>query len=127
MTEGREIRASHEEVEGFVSRLRHFHASLDEGERTMMDTILDSAQGGETGGYRVSRRPGDDARAWQELVDWLEEQGEEDAQGFNFYHETWRQRPEDLRQEAERTRLMGRLRKARRERNRSPEDTSHDS
>jgi hypothetical protein len=122
-----EARASHEEVESFVARLREFHTSLPEGERTMMDTILDSAQGGETGGYRVRRRSGEDERAWQELVGWIEEQGDEDAQGFYFHYEAWRQRPEELRQEVERTRLAGRLRKARRDRNRSSEDTPRSS
>ena len=46
-----------------------------------MDTILDSAQG-ETGGYGRIRR-GDKA-AWDDLVGWIEEQGEEDTQGFAY-------------------------------------------
>ena len=50
----------------------------------MFGTILESAQGGETGGYqRIRRRSGEDQpEAWQELVGWIEEQGEEDTQGF---------------------------------------------
>jgi hypothetical protein len=81
MTEEQEVRASHEEVEGFVSKLRDFHGSLSETEQAMLDTVLDSAQG-ETGGYRrVRRRSGDEA-GWNDLVGWIEEQGEEDTQGF---------------------------------------------
>ena len=79
MTEEQEVRASREEVEGFVSKLKDFHGSLSESEQAMLDTILDSAQG-ETGGYRRHRR-GDDA-SWNEMVGWIEEQGEEDTQGF---------------------------------------------
>jgi hypothetical protein len=78
MTEEREIRATHEEVESFVGKLKEFHSSLDEGEQAMMDTILDSAQG-ETGGY--ARRRGDEA-SWNDLIGWVEEQDEEDTQGF---------------------------------------------
>ncbi len=76
MTEGQEIRASHEEVEGFVAKLREFHGSLSESEQAMMDTVLDSAQG-ETGGYLVSNRSGD--QDWNEIVDLLID---EDTQGF---------------------------------------------
>ena len=73
MTEEQEVRASHEEVEGFVSKLRDFRGSLSESEQTMLDTILDTAQG-ETGGYRRA--------GWSDLVGWIEEQGEEETQGF---------------------------------------------
>jgi len=77
-----EVRASHEEVEGFVGKLRDFYSSLDEREQAMMDAVLDSAQG-ETSGYRRMRRSGEDQpEAWQDLVGWIEEQGEEDTQGF---------------------------------------------
>jgi hypothetical protein len=94
MSEGQEIRASHEEVEAFVSKLREFHGSLDEGERVMLGTILESAQSGETGGYRVRwSRYGDpdegsgsesQAEGWNDLLGWIEEQGEEDTQGFRW-------------------------------------------
>jgi hypothetical protein len=61
MTEEQEVRASREEVEGFVSKLKDFHGSLSEFEQAMLETILDSAQG-ETGGYgslpALLRRPG---------------------------------------------------------------------
>jgi hypothetical protein len=77
-----EVRASHEEVEGFVRKLRDFYSSLDEREQAMMDAVLDSAQG-ETSGYRRMRRSGEDQpETWQDLVGWIEEQGEEDTQGF---------------------------------------------
>ena len=79
MTEEQEVRASREEVEGFVSKLKDFHGSLSESEQAMLDTILDSAPG-ETGGYRRRRR-GDEA-SWNDLVGWIEEQGEEETQGF---------------------------------------------
>jgi hypothetical protein len=78
MTEGNEVRASREEVEGFVGKLRDFHGSLGESEQAMLDTVLDSAQG-ETGGY--ARRRGSE-ESWNDLVGWIESQGEEDTQGF---------------------------------------------
>lgn len=58
--------------------------------------ILEAAQGGETGGYRVRwSRYGDpeeggggsesSAEGWNDLIGWIEEQGEDDdAQGFGF-------------------------------------------
>jgi hypothetical protein len=82
MTEGQEIRASHEEVEAFVGKLRDFYGSLSESEQAMLGTILGSAQGGDTGGYIRPRR-GDEA-AWSDLVGWIVEQGEEDTQGFRL-------------------------------------------
>ncbi len=77
-----EVRASHEEVEGFVSKLKDFYGSLSESEQAMMDSVLDSAQGGETGGYRKRRRSGEADAGWNDLIGWIEEQGEEDTQGF---------------------------------------------
>jgi hypothetical protein len=47
----------------------------------MLDTILDSAQG-ETGGYRRSREHPEEG--WNDLVGWIEEQGEEETQGFRI-------------------------------------------
>ena len=83
MTEEREIRATHEEVESFVGKLKEFHSSLDEGEQAMMDTILESAQGGETGGYGRRHRSGEGSEeSWNDLIGWVEEQDEEDTQGF---------------------------------------------
>ncbi len=90
-TEGQEIRASHEEVEGFVARLREFHGSLGEGEQAMLEVVLEGAVAGETGGYRKMRRYEDasegsaeqeSSSGWNDLVGWIEEQGEEDTQGF---------------------------------------------
>jgi hypothetical protein len=90
-----EIRASHEEVEGFVSKLRDFHSSLSESEQAMLVTILEEAQGGETGGYRKRfHRYGDpeegsteqeSSSGWNDLVGWIEEQGDEDTQGFGRF------------------------------------------
>ena len=82
MTEEQEVRASREEVEGFVSKLKDFHGSLSESEQAMLDTILDSAQG-ETGGFRHGRKRGDQA-SWNDMVGWIEEQGEEETQGFRI-------------------------------------------
>ncbi len=92
MTESNEVRASHEEVEAFVGKLREFHGSLDESGRAMMGTILEAAQGGETGGYKYRWSRYEDATeeasgsesssGWNDLIGWIEEQGEEDTQGF---------------------------------------------
>src|SRR5215207_26495 len=117
MAEQSEVRANREEVESFVSRLRDFHRSLDESGQAMLEMILDSAQG-ETGGY-ISKRSGTD-EDWNDLVELLIDDA---TQGFYFHYETWRQRPEELQQEAERTSLIRRLKKARREQSSSPEDT----
>ncbi len=95
MTEGSEVRASHEEVEGFVMKLREFHGSLDESERAMLGTILEGAQGGETAGYRYrwgryegapEESSGSESRTegWNDLIGWIEEQGEDDTQGFRY-------------------------------------------
>lgn len=118
IAEEQEIKATNEEVEGFVAKLKDFHGSLAESERAMLGTILDSAQG-ETGAYAFRRRSATE-EDWNDLVGLLID---EDTQGFFYYPEGWRQRPEELRQEAERTSLIRRLRKARRERTSSPDDT----
>jgi hypothetical protein len=84
MAEEQEVRATHEEVEAFVGKLKDFHSSLDESGQEMLGSILDSARGGETGGYRKTRpRSGEGSeQPWNDLVGWIEEQGEEDTQGF---------------------------------------------
>jgi hypothetical protein len=79
MTEEQEVRASREEVADFVAKLSNFRNSLGESEQAMLDTILDTAQG-ETGGYRRARTS--DEAGWSDLVGWIEEQGEEETQGF---------------------------------------------
>ena len=58
----------------------------------MLVTILEEAQIGDTGGYAIKRgRYGDpdegssgseSSSGWNDLVGWIEEQGEEDTQGF---------------------------------------------
>ena len=84
MTEGNEVRASHEEVEGFVMKLKEFHGSPDESGQAMLTTILEGAQQGDTGGYgkRTPRYEGPEG--WKDLIGWIEEQGDEDTQGFTF-------------------------------------------
>ena len=92
MTEQNEAKASNQEVEGFVTKLREFHGSLGEGERAMLGTILEATQGGETGGYRYRRGRYEEATedtsgsesssGWNDLVGWIEGQGEDDTQGF---------------------------------------------
>jgi len=94
MAENQEIQASHEEVEAFVGKLKGFHASLEESGQAMLGTILESAQGGETAGYRrAKKRYGDpeeggseqeSSSGWNDLIGWIEEQGEEDTQGFAY-------------------------------------------
>ena len=94
MTEGNEVRASREEVDAFVGKLRGFHEELDPAGRAMLGTILEAAQGGETGGYRFRwSRYGDpeeggsgqeSSSGWNDLIGWIEEQGEEDTQGFYY-------------------------------------------
>jgi hypothetical protein len=81
MTEEKEIRASHEEVEGFVAKLREFHGSLSESEQAMLESVLEGAQGEETGGYSVRRTWSSQGGGWEDLVGWVEGQGE-DTQGF---------------------------------------------
>ncbi len=92
MAEQNEVRASHEEVEGFVAKLRDFHRSLSESEQAMLATILEGAQAGETGGYRKrfhrygepeeGSTESESSSGWNDLIGWIEEQGEEDTQGF---------------------------------------------
>jgi hypothetical protein len=89
-----EIRATHEEVEGFVNKLREFHGSLSESEQAMLVSILEGARSGETGGYliRISGRYGEPGEGsteqeqsspgWNDLIGWIEEQSDEDTQGF---------------------------------------------
>jgi hypothetical protein len=77
MANEQEIRATHEEVEDFVAKLREFHTSLSESERAMLQTVLEGAQGGQTGGYGIKLR-----FDWNDLAGWIENQGEEDTQGF---------------------------------------------
>ena len=95
MAENQEVRASHEEVEAFVGKLKVFHGGLQtSAERAMLESVLESAQGGETGGFgfrRWSRYEDPTAQestgtesssGWNDLIGWIEEQGEEDTQGF---------------------------------------------
>ncbi len=75
-----------------MGKLRGFHDALDPAGQAMLGTILDGAITGETGGYRKSfRRYGDpeegeagqqqSSSGWNDLIGWIEEQGEEDTQG----------------------------------------------
>ena len=47
-----EISATHEEVVGFVRKLRNFHASLGDSEQATLESILDTTRG-ELGDYGV--------------------------------------------------------------------------
>jgi hypothetical protein len=82
MTEGQEIRASHDEVEQFVSKLRDFHGSLSSSEQAMLETIVQSAQGQDTGAYGLRVRFSSQGGGWNDLIGWIETQGGEDTQGF---------------------------------------------
>ena len=82
--EQQEIRASHEEVEGFVEKLRDFHGSLGEPEQAMLETIVESAQSQDTGAYSLRVRFSSQGGGWEDLVGWVENQGEEDTQGFGI-------------------------------------------
>jgi hypothetical protein len=77
-----EIRATHEEVEGFVGKLRDFHGSLGESEQAMLETIVQSAQSQDTGAYGLRVKFSSQGGGWEDLVGWMESQGEEDTQGF---------------------------------------------
>ncbi len=93
MSEEREVRASREEVEAFVGKLRGFYGSLGESGQAMLGTILEGAQQGDTGGYAIrnGRRYEDptegsssseSSSGWNDLIGWIEDNGEEDTQGF---------------------------------------------
>jgi hypothetical protein len=84
MTEGQEIRATHEEVEEFVGKLRGFNDSLDPAGQAMLGTILDGAVAGESGGYAARVKFADQGgqKPWEDLVGWIEGQGEGETQGF---------------------------------------------
>jgi len=94
MTEGNEVRASHDEVEAFVGKLQGFYAELDESGQAMLGTILEGAQQGETGGfiYRKGRYEDpteessstESSSGWHDLIGWIEDQGDEDTQGFGI-------------------------------------------
>ena len=83
MAAGQEIRAAHEEVVGFVRKLRDFHGSLSDSEQAMLESVLDTTRG-EVGGYGMYKRTGVSEESWDELVGWLEDQGGEYTQGFRW-------------------------------------------
>jgi hypothetical protein len=85
MAPEQEVRATHEEVVGFVRKLRDFHASLDNSEQAMLESVLDTTRG-EVGGYGMYKRSGVSEESWDDLVGWLEDQGGEYTQGFQW---TW--------------------------------------
>jgi hypothetical protein len=57
MAAEQETRATHEEVEGFVKKLRDFHDYLSDSEQAMLESMLDTTRG-EVGGYGMYRRSG---------------------------------------------------------------------
>jgi len=79
----REIRATHDEVLGFVQKLRDFHASLGDSEQAMLESVLDTTRG-EVGGYGMYERSGVSEQSWDDLVGWLEDQGGEYTEGFRW-------------------------------------------
>jgi hypothetical protein len=84
MSEQKEVRATHEEVEQFVSKLRGFNDSLDPAGQAMLGTILDGAMAGESAGYGIKLRfaAQGGAKSWNDVVGWIETQGEGETQGF---------------------------------------------
>ena len=70
MSEEREVRATHEEVEQFVSKLRGLNDSLDPAGQAMLGTVLDGAVAAESGGYAVKARfaAQGGAKPWEDLV-----------------------------------------------------------
>ena len=84
MTEEQEVRATHEEVEEFVSKLRGFNDSLDPAGQAMLGTILDGAVDAESGGYALRVKLADQGgpKPWEDLIGWIEDQGEGETQGF---------------------------------------------
>ncbi len=80
---GQEIRATHEEVEGFVRKLRDFHGSLSDSEQAMLKSILDTTRG-EVGGFGMYGHAGITGETWDDLVGWLEDQGGEYTEGFRW-------------------------------------------
>jgi hypothetical protein len=83
MAAEQEIRATHEEVETFVQKLRDFHDSLSDSEQAMLESILDTTRG-EVGGYGMYSRSGVTEETWDDLVGWIEDQGGEYTQGFRW-------------------------------------------
>jgi len=83
VAEQKDIRATHEEVEGFVRKLRDFHASLSDSEQAMLESVLDTTRG-EVSGYGRYRRSGIGEETWTDLVGWIEDQGGEYTEGFRW-------------------------------------------
>jgi hypothetical protein len=86
MSEEKEVRATREEVEQFVSKLRGFNDFLDPAGQAMLGTILDGAVAGESAGYgfRVRFAAQGGHKPWEDLVGWMESQGEGETQGFGI-------------------------------------------
>jgi hypothetical protein len=83
MAADQETRATHEEVETFVQKLKNFHGSLGDSEQAMLESILDTTRG-EVGGYGMYQRSGISEESWDDLVGWLEDQGGEYTEGFRW-------------------------------------------
>jgi hypothetical protein len=67
MAAEQEIRATHEEVVGFVRKLRDFHGSLGDSEQAMLESVLETTRG-EVGGYGMYKRSGVTEESWDDLV-----------------------------------------------------------
>ena len=83
MAAEQENRATHEEVEAFVQKLKDFHGSLSDSEQAMLESVLDTTRG-EVGGYGKYKRSEITKETWDDLVGWLEDQGGEYTQGFRW-------------------------------------------
>lgn len=93
------VRFGNEEVEAFVQQLREFHGVLPPARRTMLESILDAAQGSDTSGYGRRFYGYED---WESLTNWLGQA--EDTEGYGKRSPAL---PED-EQEAEDTSGYGR-------------------
>ena len=81
MAPEQEIRATHEEVVGFVQKLRDFHASLGDSEQAMLESILDTTRG-EVSDYVMYKRTGVTDERMDDLVVWIVELGGEERVCF---------------------------------------------
>jgi hypothetical protein len=82
MAAEQEIRASKEEVEDFVAKLKEFHGTLNEVEQAMLETILEGARLGDDFGDHIwfHHYGGDTGHGWSGIVEYLLE--DDESEGF---------------------------------------------